>query len=152
MPSMLSLIKKLKTDFKQFTFVESDVFLWSHSENTIYFIGKGNNYGFLFHELAHALLNHADYNRDIELLAMERQAWDKAKDLAPKYDFSIDDDFIQSNLDTYRDWLHSRSTCPECKANGLQVEKKSYRCLACNHQWRVNEARTCALRRYKIDK
>jgi len=150
MPSIISLIKKLKSDYPQFTFCESDTFLWSHDENTIYFEKAGNNYGFLLHELAHALLNHIDYYRDVELLAMERKAWDKARKLATDYDLSIDDDFIQSNLDTYRDWLHSRSTCPACKANGMQVESKTYKCLACNHKWRVNEARTCSLRRYDV--
>ena len=147
---MLSLIKKLKSDFPQFIFSESDSFLWSYTDNTVYFVSKGGNYGYLLHELAHALLNHVDYSRDIELIAMERQAWDKARYLAPQYDLEIDDDFIQTNLDTYRDWLHSRSTCPACKATGMQIESKTYKCLACNHQWRVNDARTCSLRRYSL--
>jgi len=122
--------------------------LWSHAESTIDFVNNGDT-GLLLHELAHALLNHIDYSRDIELLVMERQAWDKAKELATKYDLEIEDEFIQSNLDTYRDWLHSRSTCPKCNANGLQIKSSLYHCLACNNKWRVNEARTCALRRYK---
>lgn len=150
MPSTPSLIKKLKTDFPQFNFCESDRYLWSHGENTIYFVPKDKYVGFLLHELSHALLNHADYARDVELLAMERQAWDKAKALAIDYDLPLDEDFIQTNLDTYRDWLHSRSTCPTCKANGMQIARQSYKCLACNHEWRVNEARTCALRRYGL--
>lgn len=148
MPSISSLIKKLKTAYPQFVFCESNSFLWSHADNTIFFDKDSDNYGFLLHELAHALLNHSDYSRDIELLAMERQAWDEACKLAIRYNMSIDDDFIQSNLDTYRDWLHSRSTCPKCNATGLQIETKAYKCLVCHHKWKVNEARTCSLRRY----
>jgi hypothetical protein len=152
MQSMPSLIKSLKTDYPHFIFKESDSFLWSHTEHTIYYACSDDDCSLLFHELSHAILNHADYKRDIELIAMEREAWDKAKEIAKKYDVSIDDDFIQSNLDTYRDWLHTRSTCPKCSATGLQIKKNDYKCLACNHQWRVNEARTCALRRYSSKK
>jgi tRNA(Ile2) C34 agmatinyltransferase TiaS len=103
----------------------------------------------LLHELSHGLLNHADYNYDIELIAMECKAWDKVGELAKKYEIVINDNIIQLTLDTYRDWLHSRSTCPSCKATGIQDGKKSYSCLACGYKWRVNEARICALRRYK---
>ena len=152
MPSMPSLIKSLKTDFPQFVFKKASNFLWSHDENTIYYASSDDDCALLLHELSHALLNHVDYRRDIELVAMEREAWDKAKVLAENYDVKIDEDFIQSNLDTYRDWLHSRSTCPKCNANGLQIKKNTYRCVACDFEWRVNEARTCALRRYSTKK
>ncbi len=151
MPSTHLLVKQLKSDYPQFIFKESSSFLWSHAENTIYYIGEENDYRYLLHELSHALLDHTDYKRDIELIAMERAAWDKAKQLAKHYDVVLDDDFVQSTLDTYRDWLHTRSTCPKCTATGIQTKKKTYTCLACNNQWRVNEARTCALRRYNVN-
>ena len=150
MPSTISVIKKLKVDYPQFIYKKSSDFLWSHNEHTIYYSDEKDDCSFLFHELSHALLNHAEYERDIELIAIERKAWDKAKEIAIKYDVIIDEDFIQSNLDTYRDWLHERSICPKCEANGLQIKKERYRCLACNHEWRVNQAKTCALRRYSI--
>jgi hypothetical protein len=150
MPSTTSLIKNLKSDFPQFVFKKASSFLWSHSDNTIYYTEKKDDYRFLFHELSHALLNHADYGRDIELVVMEREAWDKAKSVALNYDVDIDDDYIQLNLDTYRDWMHERSTCPKCGANGVQIKKKNYKCLACSHQWHVNDAKTCALRRYSL--
>jgi hypothetical protein len=81
---------------------------------------------------------------------MERDAWDKANEIAEIYHLEINDEIVQSTLDTYRDWLHERSNCPVCQASGIQIEKYAYRCIACNHKWRVNEARICALRRYKI--
>ncbi len=148
MPSTITLIKKLKTDYPQYDFKKSSSFLWSHSEKTVYYTIENDDCSFLFHELSHALLNHADYKRDIELIAMESEAWDKAKKVAAKYDVKIDDDLIQSNLDTYRDWLHNRSTCPKCNANGLQIRDKTYKCLTCNDEWQVNDAKRCALRRY----
>ncbi|HUC96573.1 MAG TPA: hypothetical protein VMR16_02815 [Candidatus Saccharimonadales bacterium] len=148
MPSTISLIKNLKADFPQFIFKKSSSFLWSHSENTIYYTDKKEDFRFLFHELSHALLNHTDYRRDIELVAIEREAWDRAKEIALNYGVGIDDEYIQSNLDTYRDWMHGRSTCPNCGANGMQTQKNNYKCLACNDEWHVNDAKTCALRRY----
>jgi hypothetical protein len=150
MPSTTSLINSLGADFPQFIFKKSSRFLWSHSENTIYYTDKQDDFRFLFHELSHALLNHADYKRDIELVAMECEAWDKAKEIALSYGVIIDDDYTRSNLDTYRDWMHERSCCPNCTASGMQTNKQNYRCLACSHCWHVNDARTCALRRYSI--
>lgn len=151
MLSTASLIKKLKTAYPQFQFKQSSDYLWSPSEQAIYFADGKNGFEYLLHELSHGLLEHADYNYDVELLAMERAAWDKATELAKGYDLAINDDTIESNLDSYRDWLHARSTCPVCKATGLQIKKLTYSCPACSHQWRVNEARVCALRRFSIE-
>jgi len=153
MLSIASLISKLRTDYPQFLFKKNSQFLWSPSEQTIYYTDTNTaDPIFLLHELAHGLLGHSDYNHDIELVAMERKAWVKVIELAKEYDVTIGDDIIQTNLDTYRDWLHSRSTCPDCQATGIQVSRKSYLCLACCRKWRVNDARVCALRRYRIKK
>lgn len=148
MPSTPSLIRRLKADYPQFTFKPSAAFLWSPSEQTIHYVANEGGAEFVLHELAHGLLGHADYDHDIELLAMERAAWDKAVEIGKHYAVVIDSELIQSTLDTYRDWLHARSTCPHCRASGLQVKKRRYTCPACQHTWRVNEARICALRRF----
>lgn len=150
MPSTISLIQRLKTDYPQFIFKKSDRFLWSPSERTVFFTGTHNNDAFLLHELSHGLLSHAGYNRDIELIAMERAAWDNATTIATAYGYVIDADIIESTLDSYREWLHARSTCPNCKATGLQVKKQTYHCPACQHSWRVNEARVCGLKRTNL--
>lgn len=149
MPSITSLVKQLKASFPNFNFREGETFLWSHPDNTIYYNPSENDGSLLLHELAHAVLGHADYKRDVELLAMERMAWDKVKELAPQYNLAIDDDFVQDNLDTYRDWLHARSTCPNCGSSGMQIKIQIFSCPSCRSEWQVNEARTCALRRYK---
>ncbi len=153
MPSIDSLIAKLQIDYPQLTFKESDCFSWSPNKKTIY-LGNSvdENIPYLLHELAHAILGHASYSSDVELINMECEAWNKVVELAKIYDVSINQDSIQSDLDTYRDWLHKRSLCPKCQANGLQNGNKIYQCLVCNNKWRVNEARFCALRRYKLAK
>jgi len=153
MPSTASLLKQLKSNYPQLSFKKGDHFLWSPSENAVYYCDKIRNQSILLlHELSHALLGHTSYESDIQLITMEREAWDYAIKLAPSYNIEAPSQVIESTLDSYRDWLHDRSTCPNCTATGLQVNKHSYQCPACNHQWRVNEARTCALRRYAINK
>jgi hypothetical protein len=110
--------------------------------------GRQTKEVFLLHELGHATLGHSDYNKDIELLSLERAAWDQAELLAQQYNLSINENLIEDHLDTYRDWLHSRSLCPQCSFTGLQTGNAQYSCPACHAKWRVNQARTCGLKRY----
>lgn len=149
MPSTLSLLPKLKKDYTQLLFTAGTRFAWSPDAHTIFYDESDpSNTSLLLHELAHGILGHHDYSKDVELVAMESQAWDKALELAPLYGVVITDDIVQDNLDTYREWLHTRSTCPACEATGYQSGKSTYTCVACSHEWKVNEARICALRRY----
>ncbi len=140
------LAKKLADDFPQFSFVPSEASRWSPSEKTIHF-QSGNDVD-LLHELGHALLGHDGFSQDVELLRIERDAWEKARSIAPKYDVKIDDDAIENALDGYRDWLHARSTCPTCSQTGLQSAKTGvYSCINCDARWTANDARNCGLRR-----
>jgi hypothetical protein len=149
MPSTISLISKLQADYPKYCFKSSDEFRWSPEECTIYYKGAPSEPATLLHELSHALLAHTTYVKDINLIELERDAWQYARStLAPIYSLTIPEDAIQDSLDTYRDWLHARSTCPVCKAIGLQIKASGYKCIVCGTHWRVNDARTCALRRY----
>ena len=152
MPSTHWMINQLRSDYPQFSFEPADEFWWSAAKKTIYIDPKADHSdAFSLHELSHAILGHHGYIRDIDLIKLERDAWEHAKTrLAPLYQLDIDETIIQDNLDTYRDWLHARSSCPDCDAIGLQIKGQSYRCIACDHTWRVNEARLCALRRYSL--
>lgn len=148
MPSIDLLIPKLSADFPQFTFTASDDFSWSPETKTVLYTPNEHADALLLHELSHGLLDHTHYSRDVELLEIESAAWERAKLLAPAYGITITDDIAEDHLDTYREWLHARSTCPNCTATGFQVSSNGYECPACTHRWRVNEARLCALRRY----
>ena len=106
----------------------------------------------IFHELGHALLGHSDYQKDVALLGLESDAWEKGLEVALANNVLIEDSFVQEHLDTYRDWMHARSTCPTCGATGFQASRSEYSCPACFQKWRVNEARACGLKRYKIQK
>ncbi|HJM04353.1 MAG TPA: hypothetical protein QF549_01785 [Candidatus Saccharimonadaceae bacterium] len=152
MPST-PLLARLTADFPSITFQPSAEFFWSPVQSTVHFNQADPLCdSLLLHELAHGVLGHQEYSRDVELIALETAAWDKAKELAPTYEISIDEDAVQDHLDTYRDWLHARSSCPSCNATGLQGTKQTYRCVACGHEWRANTAQICALRRYTLPK
>jgi len=149
---MRSLVNRLASDFPEFSFTQASGFWWSAQHRTIHFDAEHSNaQAFLFHELSHALLDHRHYVYDIDLIKLERDAWNYAQHtLAAQYNDTIGDDVVQDNLDTYREWLHARSTCPDCHTSGLQTKQQTYRCFGCGHEWRVNEARLCALRRYTL--
>ena len=150
----LAIAKQLKADYPEIIFAKDSYFSWSNKQQTIFYIDTETeaNTAQILHELAHALLEHTDYPKDITLIDMERQAWELAvEQLAPKYGISLKltDDIVQNSLDSYRDWLHARSKCPSCGAPGFEKTKNHYFCPNCLGSWRVNDAKFCQLRRYK---
>lgn len=149
MRSIPSLLPALKQAYPHLSFEPGPQFRWSPSSQTVFYEEDSDNIGLLLHELSHGLLEHRAYSRDIELLSMENDAWKKAVELGTELSVAIEEDEIEDHLDTYREWMHARSTCPHCTATGIQVDTKQYRCPACMNEWTVNEARICALRRYK---
>ena len=152
MPSTPSLIDKISEHYPAFTFEQGVQFEWRPDSSTIVFDPDDPLFETrLLHELGHATLGHSGYDRDIDLIAMERDAWQTARmELGPQFARSIDGDVIHHDMDTYRDWLHARSTCPHCSSTGIQIKKDEYKCVTCRKSWRVNEAKHCQLRRYKL--
>lgn len=142
-------LANLRTAYPQFHFKEDTSFYWSPTTTTIHVALDSPHWlAYTLHEISHGLLGHVHYTQDIRLLAHERDAWEYAASvLAPSHHTTIADDLIQSSLDTYREWLHRRSTCPRCHTTGVQSGRATYQCLACLASWHVNEARSCALRR-----
>lgn len=149
MPSMKSLIENLKNNYPQFAFLESDIFHWSHTDQTIYYnLNDPDAITLTFHELGHATLQHKDYCKNINLIEIECDAWTEASKIAKKYSIKINNQIIQSSLDTYRNWLHKSSLCPECESNGLQIKDGSFLCPICNNKWTTNN-KDFNIRRYK---
>jgi hypothetical protein len=149
---MEMLVNKLAKDFPWIIFVKGDVAHWSSSSKTVIYEASGNNRSSwsLLHEVGHAIACHESYSTDVSLLQKETEAWAKAIEIAPKYNITIDDNHVQDCLDTYRDWLHKRSTCPHCDGHGLQQSKTLYRCFNCQSTWKVSSARFC--RPYRLKK
>ena len=93
-----------------------------------------------FHELGHAVLGAKDYTTHVERLKIECEAWKCAKTLFEKYQkrgllpakYAWDEDFIEQQLDTYRDWLHAKSRCKTCGLTRYQTPDGRYHCPRCS--------------------
>lgn len=148
-PSTTSLIKRLRFDYPHIRFIDTGSFSWNPLTSTIEYAVTADMGPLLLHELGHACLGHSFYTRDIQLLEMERTAWDYAQSpLSSTYKVCLNIEQVETALDTYRAWLHQRSLCPVCGSTGIEERQSVYRCPACQYTWRPNQARTCALRRY----
>lgn len=138
------IVDKLQKDFPRVKFASSDRFQWSPEDKTIYFVKDSENYEWsLLHETGHMLCRHVTYSNDLGLLKMEVEAWEKARQLAKKYGYEIDERHIDKCLDTYRDWLYKRSSCPNCSQAGIEKTTGHYQCINCAHRWKVSSERFC---------
>jgi ribosomal protein L37AE/L43A len=138
------IISQLSEDYPALHFKTGPREHWSPKTQTITYNPEEPLEKFncaLLHEVAHAVLDHKIYNSDFELLKMESEAWNLAAELGKKYGVIIGDEYIQNCLDTYRDWLHRRSTCPNCSIHTLQRDVKHYQCHNCQTTWGVSSGR-----------
>jgi hypothetical protein len=124
--------KQKKINYNQ-SIIDTEIGMWS-----------------MLHEVAHAYLNHTSYSSDLSLLKLEAEAWDEAKKLADNLEIRIDESHIQDCLDTYRDWLHRRSTCPNCGVICIQSSPVEYSCHNCHTSWHVSASRFCRPYRLQI--
>jgi predicted RNA-binding Zn-ribbon protein involved in translation (DUF1610 family) len=147
-----ALLTKIHKDYPDVSFVVGERFSWHPGKGSVSFQDAANNkpgIWSLLHEVGHALLHHDDYRYDIELLQLEVAAWEKARKLALEYKIQISEDYVQDCLDTYRDWLHMRATCPVCSTRSLQASSDHYHCFNCGAEWQVSRSRLCRPYRLK---
>lgn len=141
---MIDQLSKMLPDIR---FSPGERFCWSPSDRTITYAPdqiEADGRWALLHETGHAILGHKSYNTDYELLKLEVEAWEKAKELATNLGLIISEDHIQQCLDSYRDWLHRRSTCPTCGTKTIQKDASStYSCFNCHAIWQVSPSRFC---------
>jgi ribosomal protein S27AE len=141
---MAPLVKQIASDYPALSFLPGNAFSWSPQQQTVYYHNGHEHFAWsLLHELGHALRQHQSYSSDIELVLLEAEAWEEASTIASRYDIVIDADHIQDCLDTYREWLHQRSTCPTCGSSSLQSTSESYQCFNCHTEWKVSASRFC---------
>ena len=148
---MDKLLARLRHDYPDVGFVAAKTFCWSPKNRQVLYrtTAKGSAACYsLLHELGHALLEHRRYRHDYELLELEMEAWEQARQIGRNYDITILEDHIQNCLDTYRDWLYGRSICPTCSTKALQQDAPplgaaAYYCFNCHATWRVASSRFC---------
>lgn len=153
---MTSSKPNILEDFSDLTFKTGPRFAWSPKDKTIWYeddkLDTDTGRLALLHEIAHALLNHYSYSSDLHLMKLEVQAWSKTRDLAKNYSLTVDDDYIDDCLESYRDWLYRRSMCVNCSTNSLQDEDGVYNCHICGSQWNVPDSQLCRVMRREIKK
>jgi hypothetical protein len=142
---MDTVIDRLQAAYPNLQFTAGTQFYWSPETGEIFYdraaTGRRAVWS-LLHETGHALLKHTSYRGDYELLKLEIAAWERAKELAADLRIKISEDHIQNSLDTYRDWLHKRSICPDCSTKALQQgDFVHYRCFNCHKTWKVGTNR-----------
>lgn len=145
---MQELLESLRNTFPGLAFTPGQTFCWvPESQEVLYKeapVSDAKAVWSLLHETGHALLRHATYKTDIELVNMEVAAWERAKEVGQKLSIHIDEEHIQDCLDSYRDWLYSRSICPTCTTKCLQQnDARHYRCFNCHTIWKVTPSRFC---------
>jgi hypothetical protein len=153
--STKDVLARVQSAYPQIRFAEGTDFMWSIKDQTVtYSTNVSDTDKFtssLCHELSHGILGHADFKHDIELIKLERDAWDHATTIARDlFDLTIPTDHIEDCMNTYRDWLYQRSLCPTCKQCGLQQTKQQYSCIMCNSRWRVNVSRLCRVHKRRV--
>jgi hypothetical protein len=115
---MKKLLERLQADYPGIRFTRGEAFFWSPKDKSVTYASVSAQpliaRWSLLHEVSHGILGHMSYKSDFELMELEVAAWHKAQELGKQYDVEIDPEHIQDCLDTYRDWLHRRSTCPTC--------------------------------------
>lgn len=140
----MNLLDRLITDFPDIRFVPSERFQWSPEEKTIYYVEESDSGEWsLLHEGGHMLCDHTSYYNDLGLLKMEVEAWEKARELAKNYGHKIDQRHIDRCLDTYRDWIYKRSSCPRCSQAGIEKTTGHYQCINCKYIWKVSSEKFC---------
>jgi hypothetical protein len=144
---MKTLLDRLQTDHPELTFVEGESFYWSPKDKSVTYMHISTlpevASWSLLHEVSHGILGHKDYSSDFELVQLEVAAWQHARVIAKDYGIKINPEHIQDCLDTYRDWLHRRSTCPACGTVSLQQDSRTYKCINCSTIWNVSHSRFC---------
>ncbi len=151
---MDSLLERLRHDYPDLQFIVGTTCCWSPDNKSIMYVlepGLEATWSIL-HELGHAILNHQNYKTDVELLQKEVLAWGKAHELAQTYGIVINDEHVQNCLDSYRDWLDKRSTCPNCGVKTTAATARTYRCFNCHASWTVSLARHHRSYRRQIQK
>lgn len=120
-------------DYPEFKFVVGKKFLFRYPRTILIGPDEPNSELLLLHELGHAILGHQDYKTDVMRLKMEAEAWEEARRLSEKYGIEFDEDSVQDELDTYRDWLHKKSRCPKCGLTRFQSTDGVYHCPRCEN-------------------
>ena len=125
-----TFLAKIKSDFPDIRFVSGKRFSFRPPKTVV--VEPDGEPLLLLHEIGHALIEKYDFKTEVGRLKIEVMAWEKARELASSYKVAIDEDLIETELDTYRDWLHQKSRCPKCGLTRFQTPDGTFYCPKCD--------------------
>ncbi|MBQ6375755.1 hypothetical protein IJJ37_02405 [Candidatus Saccharibacteria bacterium] len=126
------LFNRLQQDFPEVKFQFGKKFLFRPPKTIMLRPEESDSALLLLHELGHFLCGHRNFKMEVERLKMEREAWEKARELCKVYGVSYDEEVVEQELDTYRDWLDKKSRCPICGLTRYQTPDGKFHCPECN--------------------
>ena len=128
-----TFLARIKSDFPEFKFIDGARFSFRPPRTIVVGPEENSDSLLLLHELGHALCGHRDFDTGVRRVKMEREAWDKARELAEIYGVLINDNAVECELDTYREWLHKKSRCPRCGLTRFQTPDGEFHCPRCEN-------------------
>lgn len=125
-----TFLAKIKSDFPSLKFIDGKRFTFRPPRTIV--VEPDGEALLLLHEIGHALIGEYDFKTEVGRLKIEVVAWEKARELADSYKIAIDEDLIEGELDTYRDFLHQKSRCPDCGLTRFQTPDGTFYCPKCD--------------------
>ena len=141
LPTSSSFLLKIVADFPDFSFRPGKKFSFRPPKTIFYpkdynlekLDSKSSYFKLsLLHEIGHALSKHHSFDTCAKRVKMEVEAWEKARFLTKKYQLKVDEDFIESELDSYRNWLYQKSKCPRCSLTRFETPDGNWHCPCCD--------------------
>lgn len=126
-----TFLAKVKADHPELKFCTGKRFSFRPPKTIVMGPDEENDKMLLLHELGHALSGHKTFSTGAERLKMEREAWEKAREISSIYNIVLDDSLIEEELNTYRDWLDKKSCCQNCGLTCYQTPDGVYHCPRC---------------------
>ena len=126
-----TLIKKIIQDYPDINFRIGQRFSFRPPRSVVLGPAISHYTLLLAHEIGHALSGKYSFKTDLERLKIEREAWEQAKSICQKFNIPYDKNFIEDQLDSYRDWLHNKSKCKKCGLTCYQTKNGQYHCPNC---------------------
>ncbi len=127
------LLDRVKADFPEVTWRGGKKYLFRPPKTIVLGPAEPHDDLLLLHELGHYLCKHRDYATIPRRVKMEREAWDKARELCERYGVEYDEEVAEDELDTYRDWLDKKSRCPRCGLTRFQTPDGDFHCPRCEN-------------------
>ena len=125
-------LERLKIDYPEFRFKDGKKFAFRPPCTIVIGPEEPSDSLLLLHELGHAILKHYSFETDAKRVKMEREAWDQARELCLKYEILYDEDVVEREMDTYRDYLDKKSRCPKCGLTRFQTPDGAFHCPQCD--------------------